>query len=129
MLFGCESNAIKPRGLVGEGSGPPYTFHAMKCPGSLGALSIVTDVCTDIITLAIISQWIPSNETMATLDIYDDSFTKERANEILSKYQGKQNPNLLNILTKIRGEMTMAVRMCTAFVFRGLPLYNKSIVN
>lgn len=129
MLFGCDSSALQARGLVGEAFGSPQIYHSMKSPGVLGALSIITDVLTDLISIWIVSQWVHSRKSTTDVDIYEDiydaSFKKKRLHSILMKIHDKKEPSLLAILADIRSEAFITLRMSSAFIFRGLPLYNK----
>lgn len=125
LLFGCESLALKSRGLVSEAYGPSHVYYTTDCPGMLGATTIITDIWADLITIMILYQWIPSESTeQLNLNVGNDSYYKNRIKEILSSTAGKREPSLLAILSKIRTEMQLSVRIRSALVFRGLPVYN-----
>lgn len=123
FLFGCESLALKMRGLVSEAFGSPHVYYTIDCPGMLGAHTIITDTYADLVTLKVLMQWIPTN--------YDR--TEVIFNEIGPKYCTKKwitdsititEPSLLTILCKIRDDNAFTIRMRSALVFRGLPIYN-----
>lgn len=62
LLFGCESAALTFNGWVSEASMFYMKLHAAKCPFILGALCVVTDLWTDIVSIMILSQWVPSDK-------------------------------------------------------------------
>lgn len=125
MLFGCESIAMKPNGSILEASCSTYTYFNSGCPAVLGAITIVTDVWIDLITIILLTRWTPStNKTHPTIRICKDQVTMNRVNGILEKYEDKPNPNLLELLCDIRDEQGINIRIRSAIVIRGLPLYN-----
>lgn len=128
FLFGCESIAMKPRGTICEARCSSYTYFKCGCPGILGALTIVTDIWVDLISILILTQWVlPKNITHPIIDICRDDNSKERVNKILFKYKGKRNPNLLALLCDIRNEKDISERMRSAMIYRGLPIHNTAI--
>lgn len=130
LLFGCESIAMRPRGTICEATSSSYTFYKSGCPGMLGALTIVTDIWVDLITILIITQWITSRKIEhPVIDVCKDAVSKERVNKILAKRNGQRNPNLLALLCDIRSEPDLSIRMKSAMVYRGLPPYNKAVAN
>lgn len=130
FLFGCESNAMRPRGTICEATCSSYTFFKNGSPGILGALTIVTDIWVDLITISIITQWIILRDVQhPVIDVCKDAVAKERVNKILAKCNGRRNPSLLALLCDIRNEQDISLRMRSAMVYRGLPPYNTSIEN
>lgn len=128
MLFGCESIAMQPRGTICEATCPSYIYFKNGCPGILGALTIVTDVWVDLITICILTQWIVPKQTKhPTIDICKDERSKEHIRKILLKTEGKRNPNLLALMCEIRNETSISFGMRSAIVYRGLPPYNTAI--
>lgn len=125
MLFGCESVAMKPKGTVCEASCSTYTYFHCGCPAVLGAITIVTDVWIDLITIILLTRWTTSkNKTHPIIDVCKDDITKDRVNRILEKYEDKPDPNLLKLLCDIRDERDINIRIRSAIVLRGLPPYN-----
>lgn len=130
LLFGCESVAMRPRGTICEATSSSYTFYKSGCPGVLGALTIVTDIWVDLITIMIITQWITSRKQQhPVIDVCKDAVSKERVNKILAKRNGQRNPNLLALLCDIRLEQDLSIRMRSAMVYRGLPPQNIALAN
>ncbi|XP_031640828.1 separin [Contarinia nasturtii] len=128
MLFGCESIAMQPRGTVCEATCQSYVYFKNGCPALLGALTIVTDVWVDLITICILTQWVvPMQEKHPTIEICKDERSKEHIRKILLKSEGKRNPNLLALLCEIRNESSISFGIRSAMVFRGLPPYNTSM--
>lgn len=128
MLFGCESIAMKPRGAICEASCTSYTYLKAGCPGVLGSITIVTDIWVDLITILMLTQWIaPKQIKHPTIDTCSDEHSKERVRRILQNYDGKRNPNLLQVLCDVRNENGISIRMRSAMIFRGLPPYNTSL--
>lgn len=129
LLFGCESIAMKSEGLISMANGAPYLLYSMGCPGMLGALTVVTDIWSDLITIYIVSQWLAPNIDASDefADIHD-VWTKERAKDIFSRTAYKKEPNLLRLLCNIRDEQrVLSVRVRAAIIFRGLPVINCSL--
>lgn len=130
LLFGCESIAMRPRGTICEATSSSYTFYKNGCPGMLGALTIVTDIWVDLITILIITQWITSRKIQhPVIDVCKDAVSKDRVNKILGKRDGQRNPNLLALLCDIRLESDISMRMRSAMVYRGLPPHNTALEN
>lgn len=128
LIFGCESNAMKQRGIVNDSSSPPFVFYSMKCPSSLGALSIITDVWTDVITVMVVSQWINSPQTVyVEMDTRNDLHNSEQIANALKKYKDKKEPSLPAIIAQVRNETVLSLRMSSAFILRGLPVYNRLV--
>lgn len=127
FLFGCTSIGMKANGLISLATGPSHTFFKMGSPGMLGAITVVTDTWIDVVTVYILSQWIiPAVSKRIQFDVID-TFNKDRVDEILVRIHDKKEPNLLKILCNIRNEQTISLRIRSAIVFRGLPLYSTSI--
>lgn len=130
LLFGCESIAMRPRGAICEATCPSYTFYKNGCPGMLGALTIVTDIWVDLITILLMTQWITSRKMQhPVIDVCKDAVSKDRVNKILAKRDGQRNPNLLALLCDIRLESDISMRMRSAMVYRGLPPHNTALEN
>lgn len=60
LLFGCESAALTLNGWVSEATMLYMQLHAAKCPFIMGALCIITDLWTDVMSVLILSRWVPS---------------------------------------------------------------------
>lgn len=124
LLFGCESIAMKPRGSICEAMSSSYIVFRSGSPGMLGALTIVTDIWIDLISILLLTQWIlPKNVKHPTIDVCKDEHTKERVAKILQKVNGKRDPSLLALLADIRNESDISIRMRSAMAYRGLPPY------
>lgn len=128
LLFGCDSVAMKPRGTVCEAYCSSYEFFCTGCPGMLGALTIVTDIWVDLISLLVLTQWVlPKKIKHPTVDICKDKHSLERVRKILGKITNKRDPNLLAVMSYIRNEQDISVRMRSAMVYRGLPPHNTAV--
>lgn len=128
LLFGCDSIAMKPRGTVCEAACPSYSFFCTGCPGMLGSLTIVTDIWVDCISLLVLTQWVLSkNVKHPTIGVCKDKHSLERVQKILQKITNKRDPNLLAVLSYIRNEQDISIRMRSAMVYRGLPPYNTAV--
>lgn len=127
FLFGCTSIGMKANGLISMATGPSNTFFKIGSPGMLGAITVVTDTWIDVVTVYILSQWIIPVLSKQILFDVTDTFTKDRVDEILVRIHDKKEPNLLKILCNIRNEQAISLRIKSAIVFRGLPVYSTSI--
>lgn len=125
MLMGCESIAFKHRGLVSEVYGP-YVYFTTECPVLIGANTLITDIWGDTLTFIVLMQWIPSdyNEVPHIVEV-SDQLTRRRVEKMLiDAHANRPNPNLLSIISKIRQYAELSVRMQSAIIYRGLPIYN-----
>lgn len=128
LLFGCDSIAMKLRGTICECDCSSYTYFKTGCPGILGAISIVTDVWIDLITMYILTQWATEKHAKhPVVNACADEHAKERVRRILSKIKGVKNGNLLSLLCEIRNEPDISIRMRSAIVYRGLPPFNSAV--
>lgn len=126
MLMGCESIALKYRGLVSEAYGPPYVYFTTECPVLIGANTLITDIWGDTLTFIILMQWIPSdhNQVPHIIEVSDQP-TRIRVEKMMKDaHANRPNPNLLSIISKIRQYTELSVRMQSAIIYRGLPIYN-----
>lgn len=127
MLFGCESISMKPGGTICEAICSSYTYFQTGCPGMLGAITIVTDIWIDLITILLLTQWVtPEHTEHPRIDLCRDERSRDRVNKILRKSDGRKNPNLLAILCGIRTDTDISISIRSAIVYRGLPPYNTS---
>lgn len=126
LLFGCESVAMKLRGLVSEASATHLALHNTKCPAIFGAISIISDVWADMVSIMLISRWISSNqsEPWTPVHITEDSGVRVRVKNIIDNLNDKHDPSLLANVVNIRCEQNLALRMRAAMICRGLPIYN-----
>lgn len=128
MLFGCESISMHPGGSICEAICSSYTYFKMGCPGILGAITIVTDIWIDLITISLLTQWTaPQQANNPRIDVCRYEKSIERINKLLAKCDGKRNPNLLALLCDMRSDTDISLGIRSAIVYRGLPPYNKSI--
>lgn len=127
MLFGCESISMKPGGTICEAICPSYAYFRTGCPGILGAITIVTDIWIDLITILLLTQWVtPKQMPHPRIDLCRDERSKERVNKILAKSDGRKNSNLLALLCNIRNDTDISICIRSAIVYRGLPPFNIS---
>ena len=84
LLFGCESVAIKFRGLISEVSAQHFLLHLINCPAVFGAMTIIWDIWADISSVMIFTRWIPSERKKVWTPVHlpDCSGTQAR---VLSK--------------------------------------------
>lgn len=126
MLMGCESIKLQHRGLVSEAYGSPYVYFTTDCPVLIGANTLITDIWSDTLTIIMLMQWIPSdyNEVPHFIEVSDQS-TRKRVEQMLKDaHANGSNPNLLSIISNIRQHAQLSVRMQSAIIYRGLPIYN-----
>lgn len=126
LLFGCESVAIQLPGAHYEPAVPHMYLHAAKCPTILGATTIVTDLWVDMITIYLLSQWIPSSKSKlwTPAHVNKSKTQTERVQQIMGTLKGTHEPSLLAILSKIRSETLFGIRHRAVMVCRGLPVIN-----
>lgn len=127
FLFGCESAALKLRGLVSEAAAIHLTLHAIKCPAIFGSISIISDIWADMVAIRVLTQWIPSEQKKAWSAVHVTEEVKNRVKNILDNIDGKRQPSLLANAVEIRCEHNFALRMRAAMICRGLPVYNLSV--
>ncbi|XP_050072107.1 separin [Anopheles maculipalpis] len=60
FLFGCDSVRLYPNGLFTEMTGTHLYYSAAHCPTVIGALWVLTDLFTDIYSMLLVGNWIPS---------------------------------------------------------------------
>lgn len=132
LLFGCESVAMKLGGLVSEATSSHLTLQTTKCPAILGAMNIISDIWSDIITIMILTQWIPTKNTKIWKPVHigEDKKTQERIVQILDNLKSvKVQPSLLASVAAMRNESNLSTRMRSAMIYRGLPVYNIAAAN
>lgn len=126
LLFGCESANMTFSGSASEATATYMHIHACKCPTLLGTLSVVTDLWTDIVSIVLLSRWIPSEKKAFWKPVHIGSNAQARGRvQKLAKNINGFEPSLLAILASIRCESQFSIRMRAAMVCRGLPVYNK----
>ncbi|XP_052890883.1 separin isoform X2 [Anopheles moucheti] len=60
FLFGCESVRLYSNGLFTEMTGTHMYYNAAHCPTVIGALWVLTDMFTDIYSMLLVGNWIPT---------------------------------------------------------------------
>lgn len=60
FLFGCDSVRLYSNGLFTEMTGSHLYYNAARCPAVIGALWVLTDMFTDIFSMLLVGNWIPS---------------------------------------------------------------------
>uniref|UniRef100_A0A182M7X7 Separase n=1 Tax=Anopheles culicifacies TaxID=139723 RepID=A0A182M7X7_9DIPT len=60
FLFGCDSVRLHSNGLFTEMTGTHMYYNAAHCPTVIGALWVLTDLFTDIYSMLLVGNWIPS---------------------------------------------------------------------
>lgn len=91
---------------------------------------MVTDTPTDQICVTVLSTWIkPDGKKRKHVHYMDRKKFKEGKLEfanakIFKELVDENDPNLLNIFTRIRQISVLPVWMKAAFVLRGIPVYN-----
>ena len=74
FLFGCDSVRLYSNGLFTEMTGTHMYYNAAHCPTVIGALWVLTDLFTDIYSMLLVGNWIPSTnpayakQNIASLD-------------------------------------------------------------
>lgn len=124
LLFGCESNAIKLQGLVTEPTAPHLSLHSAKCPAIFGAMCIISDVWTDMISISMLRHWIPSKTPANWKPSLISAEVQKCFEPMRDKLGYTSEPNLLRIISVLRQLDGITLRMRAAFIYRGLPVYN-----
>lgn len=126
LLFGCEAVAVSLNGGHSEACQPHMYLHAAKCPTIVGPTTVVTDLWIDVISIYLLSLWIPSNKTAiwTPSHIGNNESMIQRVHKILDTLKGSHEPSLLAILAKIRLEPLINIRTKAVMVCRGLPTLN-----
>lgn len=124
FLFGCESNAIKLQGLVAEPTSAHLRLCNSKCPAICGANYVITDSWTDMISIGIMSSWIPSKKSQFKKPILMSKEIQDIFEPLLSQTRQRPEPSVLRIMAEIRELSGIILRMRAAFIYRGLPMYN-----
>lgn len=96
----------------------------------VGALTVVTDTPTDQICVTALSTWtrsdVPRKKHLQFMDRkkFKEGKLEFTTSKIFKELTEENDPNLLNIFTRIRQIAVLPVWMRAAFVLRGIPVWN-----
>lgn len=122
LLYGCQSVGMKFNGLLAEPTAAHLNLTSTKCPGILGAMTIVTDQWIDFITLLIMELWFRRSECdVQKILNYVQSKNKFKVDEFTNFVSG---PHFHTVLSKIRSSKNIELRIQASLIYRGLPLIN-----
>lgn len=124
LLYGCESNALKLQGLVAESTSTHLTLHNSKCPAIFGGNCIISDVWSDMWSISMLTYWIPSKQMRPFKPILISDDVQKCFQSFHQKMGNKSEPSILRIIAELRQCQNVILRMRSAFVYRGLPMYN-----
>ncbi|XP_058061007.1 separin [Anopheles bellator] len=131
FLFGCDSVRLYSNGLFTELLGSHLYYNAARCPALIGALWVLTDLYTDIYSILLFGNWIPSTnpkyskQNISNLDTVALKAMNWQFNKT-TKYFIPQSPNLLKLMSECRLFLCLPQRIRCAFVCRGLPIMNET---
>uniref|UniRef100_A0A182SNQ3 separase n=1 Tax=Anopheles maculatus TaxID=74869 RepID=A0A182SNQ3_9DIPT len=136
FLFGCDSVRLYSNGLFTEMTGTHMYYNAAHCPTVIGALWVLTDLFTDIYSMLLVGNWIPSTnpayakQTISTLDTMAFKAGKWQFNKAPSRSKSliKKHPNLLKLMGDCRMFYQLPQRIRCALVCRGLPVINEACI-
>lgn len=124
LLFGCESNALKLHGLATEPTAPHLALHNSKCPAIFGGNCIISDIWCDMWSISMLTYWIPSKQMRPFKPILINDDIQKLFQPFQKKFGTKSEPSILRIVAELRQLPGIILRMRSAFVYRGLPMYN-----
>uniref|UniRef100_A0A182VWF2 separase n=1 Tax=Anopheles minimus TaxID=112268 RepID=A0A182VWF2_9DIPT len=136
FLFGCDSVRLHSNGLFTEMVGTHMYYNAAHCPTVIGALWVLTDLFTDIYSMLLVGNWIPSTNPIYTkhnissLDTVAFKAGKWQFKNISTttkSFIGK-HPNLLRLMGDCRMFYHLPQRIRCALVCRGLPVINEACI-
>lgn len=122
FLFGCESVALK----FENGNSEPFASHLdlfqTKCPAIVGAICIIVDNWTDLVTVLLLNQCVPVSVKWSPK--YFGKHFMEISKSMLKKFNQIVEPSVLAAISNVRCEGKISLRMRSALVCRGLPVCN-----
>ncbi|XP_058115768.1 uncharacterized protein LOC131284539 [Anopheles ziemanni] len=132
FLFGCASVRLYSNGLFTEMTGTHQYYNAARCPAVIGALWVLTDLFTDIYSMVLVGNWIPTvnpkyaSRDISTIDAVALKAGKLQFNKPSSRrFTIKSHSNLLKLMGDCRLYAQLPQRIRCAIVCRGLPVVNK----
>nr|XP_040226259.2 uncharacterized protein LOC120951549 [Anopheles coluzzii] len=136
FLFGCDSVRLYSNGLFTEMTGTHMYYNAAHCPTVIGALWVLTDLFTDIYSMLLVGNWIPSTnpayakQNIASLDTVAFKAGKWQFNKQSSsaKLSVRKHSNLLRLMGDCRLFYQLPQRIRCALVCRGLPAINEACI-
>lgn len=124
LLFGCESIALKLQGLGTEPTSTHLTLQNSQCPAMFGGNCIISDVWSDMWSITMLSYWIPSELTRPFKPILIGDELQKHFQPFIKKMGSRSEPSILRIVAELRQLQGILLRMRSAFIYRGLPMYN-----
>lgn len=92
-------------------------------PVIIGALNIITDVWSDIVSIKLLRGWLKNDMSNWQMDAKLWP-TKSKYADILNKKCIKSDKSLLAKLAAIKSDTNVPVNMRLSIICRGLPIYN-----
>ncbi|CAG0900805.1 unnamed protein product [Darwinula stevensoni] len=96
LLFGCSSGKLVQYGKKVEPHGVAYSYLLAGSPGVLGALCVVTDVDTDLITQAFLDTWLSGNVDLLSSLVKARKVAKSPFNAAACIFYGLPSISLLS---------------------------------
>uniref|UniRef100_A0A182JAQ0 separase n=1 Tax=Anopheles atroparvus TaxID=41427 RepID=A0A182JAQ0_ANOAO len=132
FLFGCSSIRLYSNGLFTEMTGTHQYYNAAHCPTVIGALWVLTDLFTDIYSMLLVGNWIPStnpkhiNRDISCIDTVALKSGMFQFGKSSSRRPSvKKHSSLLKLMGDCRLYVQLPQRIRCAIVCRGLPVVNK----
>ncbi|XP_053679521.1 uncharacterized protein LOC128730493 [Anopheles nili] len=134
FLFGCDSVRLHSNGLFTEMTGSHLYYGSARCPAVIGALWVLTDLFTDIYSMLLVGNWIPSTNSkydkkkICSLDMVAFKECNWQFNKTSSsaKLLVNTHPNLVKLMGDCRMFHQLPQRIRCALVCRGLPVMNEA---
>ncbi|ETN60308.1 hypothetical protein AND_008059 [Anopheles darlingi] len=133
FLFGCDSVRLYSNGLFTEMCGSHLYYNAAHCPAVIGALWVLTDLYTDIYSMLLVGNWMPSTNpqykklNISAIDTLALKAGQWQLNKVSAKkYFIRQHRNLLKVMSECRQFTHLPQRIRCAFVCRGFPVMNET---
>ncbi|XP_053660508.1 uncharacterized protein LOC128709529 [Anopheles marshallii] len=136
FLFGCDSVRLYSNGLFTEMTGTHMYYNAAHCPTVIGALWVLTDLFTDIYSMLLVGNWIPSTNpiyvkhnisSLDTMAFKAGKWQFKKSSSSTKCFVGKHS-NLLRLMGDCRMFYHLPLRIRCALVCRGLPVINEACI-
>ncbi|XP_049284936.1 separin isoform X2 [Anopheles funestus] len=136
FLFGCDSVRLHSNGLFTEMTGTHMYYNAAHCPTVIGALWVLTDLFTDLYSMLLVGNWIPTTNSVYAkhnISFLDTAAFKagkwlfKKSSSSTKPFVGKHS-NLLRLMGDCRMFHYLPQRIRCAFVCRGLPVINEACI-
>lgn len=101
-----------------------FTFCFFPSPVTIGALNVITDVWSDIVSVTLLRGWLSNDMSKWK---YDPTTwpTKGKYLDLMHEKCIKYDKSLLANLSAIKCETKIPLNMRLTLICRGLPIYNE----